>query len=186
MSRRRLLFLLALVPQLLVLGTMIVRAETTLRDGVACDFEVAAFDPVDLLSGRHVVTRLAVQRVDRSLVAWTPDEIREGDVLFALVDPTVTPAQVIALTPFEPEPGTIFLRGEVTWVGDEILNLDYGLERFFIPADGVDPSTWWDADLGRRPELLLRVRLRDGAATTEELFVDGVPYAEWNEAHREG
>ena len=219
MSRRRLLFLFALLPQLGVLGLMIARAELTLRDGVLVELEVAAFDPIDLLSGRHVVTRLDVQTIDAGLVHGfegahlafedRPRDVHEGDVFFAMLDPADVPTRVVLVTPYEPETGRLFLRGTVTDVRrgppsvDDVrdtelgcvsgldaditsLRLDYGLERFFIPADGTDPSTWWDEDLARRPELRLLVRVRGGAATTEDLLVDGVPYAEWNATHRDG
>lgn len=177
MSRRRMLYLAALVPQLLLLGFMVGSAERTLREGVAVDLEIVAYDPIDPLAGRYMDVRLAAQTVDASLLWGAAEDFVVSAPAYAILTRD-TPAQVRNLSAWPPDPGELFLQGTVTYTG-ETVQLDYGLSRFFFSSDGVDPSLHVKDD-GTRPELRLRVRLRDGSHTAETLLVDGVPYAEWN------
>lgn len=178
---RRAAFLLALAPQLLLLAAMIARAEWALTQGARVELEVLAYDPMDPLSGRFVVNRLAVHRVDPALLEVPAENVEVGRPLYVRLAAEPKPAQPIGLTVIEPGPGSgPYLRGTVREIGARI-EVDYGLERTFIPLSGTDPTTYSD-EQGRRPELRLAVRLKDGVAIIETLLVDGVPYGEWNAA----
>jgi uncharacterized membrane-anchored protein len=176
---RRVKYLLALVPQLAFLLYMIAAAERTLVLGTPVELAIQPFDPIDPLSGRHLVVPLAIERVDPGSALVMGEPLEVGQTVFVLLDRTERPTEVISIQTYPPQAGVLHLRAVVRDAGPPIV-LDYGLERFFIPLDATDPSLHRDAD-GRRPELRLLVRIDgEGRGVTEDLLVDGESFADWN------
>lgn len=184
---RRLKFVAAMLVQFAILGAMVISAELTLKHGLRVELEVEPFDPIDPLSGRHLVVNLAAARIDRRyLDPAIGDDLVPGDALFVTLDTSVTPAIVVGASRSRPLEGIPFARATVRDVSPSLVRVDYGLERYFIPLDAEDPSLFRDAN-GRRAELRLVVRIDDdGRIVTEDLLVDGAPFSEWNARQREG
>lgn len=177
---RRAKFLLAMLLQFSILGLMIAQAEWTLKSGVRVELAVEPFDPIDPLSGRHLVVQLAANRIDlESIDPAHRADLAVGDELFVAFDVFLKPATVLRASRSIPPEGVVYAKATVRSV-DSIVRVDYGLDRFFIPLDATDPSIFRDAE-GKRPELRLIARLAsDGHFVTEDLLVDGVSFSEWN------
>ena len=76
--------------------------------------------------------------------------------------------------------GVVFLQGR--WLGDH--HVDYGLDRFFIPENGEDPSVLARAT-SAPGRLHVKARLtRGGHAVLTDLLIDGKSYVEWNAAEK--
>lgn len=181
---RRWKFLAAMLFQFAILGAMVISAELTLKHGVRVEFEVEPFDPIDPLSGRHLVVNLAAARIDRELVEPAiRDDLTVGESVFVILDTNVSPAIAIGVSRTRPFEGIPFARATVRDVSS-VVRVDYGLDRFFIPLDATDPTIFRDAE-GQRPTLRLVVRIDDaGRMITEDLLVDGAPFSEWNARQR--
>lgn len=174
--KRGLLLLLCLAPQFLVVGALAAREERALHQGVEVRLAVRPVDPMTLFSGRYVSVPLAIERLDfhttRLEEGLSPGLEWDEDVYVRLeqADPVWRAVEVTRRPPSAP--GAVFLRG--TWTRDS--TIEYGLDTFYIPADGADPS-------GRSLSVLVRLSSH-GEGRITDLLVDGQPYAQWNAAHK--
>lgn len=196
---RKLAFQLAVALQLVFLGWMVAAKERTLATGTRVVLRVQPVDPTDYRSGRYIQITPAIARIDPEKVkvvrgdtgaaapAGSADsglasltgrtvfvELTHKGELWEATRVVVEGAGILPHTPF--------LRARVTMPFDATLRLDYSLERFYIPADGHDPS-----GLARDPDHSVRVVVRvpsDGAGVIEDLLVDGKTWKEWDAAER--
>lgn len=178
-------FLLAVAPQFLLVAGVALRAEYGRRTGVEVRLLVQPYDPMDPFAGRYLGTPLSIDRLDLTTIPHDDGLFDAGTVWVTLAPGPKhwTPVAVRRQRPDAPA-GGVGLRAEVRSAPSDrqtdVLWLDYGLSRFYIPQDGKDPTTWRAAD-GQRPELLLVVRVAaSGRAAVVDLLIDGVPYATWN------
>lgn len=173
-------YLLALVPPFAALGWIVAREEWTRSHGVEVRLEVRAYDPMDALSGRYMAVPLAISRLSLSELAPPGTDIRNGDDVFVALRPGDPFWTAVSVSKVEPGEG-VFLRGLATWVQSVgASTIDFGLDRFYIPDQGGDPSRRDDGFLADR-RLTAVVRVTDtGRASIVDVLVDGEPYASWN------
>ena len=166
--KRPLAFLLCVVPQFLVVAALAAREEIALRSGVEVRLEVRPVDPMSLFSGRYVSVPLAIERLDKTVTIERGLEPgQEVCVRLTSSAPCWTAAEVT-----RQPPDALFLRG--TWLGEK--RIAYGIDTFYIPEDGADPS---------RLALTAVVRVtRDGRGVIEDLLVGNQTYAQWNAAQK--
>lgn len=178
-------FVLAVAPQFLLVAGLAVREEIVRSTGVEVRLLVRPYDPMDPFAGRYLGTPLAIDRLDLTTLPHD-DGLFDGGVVWVTLAPGPrhwTPVAVRRQRPDIPA-GGVGLRAEVRSAPSDqatnVLWLDYGLHRFYIPQDGKDPTTWRRSD-GQRPELLLVARVAaSGRAAVVDLLIDGEPYATWN------
>lgn len=178
---RRLLYLLALAPQLLLLGWMIAREEWNLANGQEVILEIEPYDPMHPVKGYYHQTRLAIAFVETGLGRepdWSP-KLRE--TVYVLLEKGVNNHTAAGYSRSRPEQaGAVYLEGRVARIDPDGLTVDYGLSHYFVSMRAADPTL--QPEVGdRRRQLQLRVRVRDdGSATIDTMLVDGEPFAEWN------
>ncbi len=164
-------FLLCVVPQFLVVAAMTAREELALRAGVEVRLEVRPVDPMSLFAGRYVSVPLAIERLDRSVTIERG--IEPGQTVYVQLargEPCWSAAAVTREPPRAD--GAVFLRA-TSRDGNQVA---YGLDTFYIPENGADPS---------RLKLTLLVRVtRDGRGLIEDLLVGNQTYAQWNAAQK--
>ena len=198
---RKTLFSIAVALQVALLGWMVASSERTLSRGTLVLLKVRPFDPVDFMTGRYINARPEISSLDLATVplagedgdgdgGWTGRpgtgphaglwnhgvlvEVRPGAGVWTATRVVVEGGSVAPRAPF--------LRGRVTSVAGENLEVDYGIDRFDIPYDAEDPTLFTRS---KEHVLLLAVRVADdGRTVTEDLRVDGRPFAEWNAAEK--
>lgn len=201
-------WLLAILAQFAFLGWMVAAQERLLAAGERVVLAVAPVDPFDPLSGRYLAIHLALARLDLAAFEAAGHEVVAGEDVPAAEpggDPLLRfahrPAALELATEGSPraarrlligaaanEARPPFLASRVLWSSSGVLELDLGLDRYYIPGDAEDPTLWWNRATERpadpasaRPTLTLAVRVTAaGKSAIEELLVDGVPYPEWN------
>lgn len=167
---------LAVAPSFLVVAGVALRAELLAARAVEVRLEVAPFDPMDPLSGRYMATPLAISRLALDEVRNECPRAELGDDVWVVLEPGAPFWRPSALH-CAPPPDVVALRGVVRNQSENAWTIDYGMERFFIPADAADPSAWTG---GPRPQLVAVVQVESGgAALLADLLVDGEPYAQW-------
>lgn len=175
--KRGLGLFLCVAPQVLVVAGVVVREELLRKHGVLVRLEVRAIDPMSLFSGRYVSTPLAITRVDEH-EAYVERGLAAGSEVFVELEPRGSAWVATSVARERPlEPGIVYLRG--TWMQNG--TIDYGLDRFYIPEDGADPSSLARRFPGGDAPLLVEVRIdASGHGTITDLVVLGRSYAEWN------
>jgi len=132
---------------------------------------------MDPLSGRYIATPLVISRLKVDELRNECPQAEIGDDVWVALESATPFWRPIALH-CAPPPGAVALRGVVRSQWDTSWTVDYELERFFIPADGADPSV---GPVSSRPQLLAVVRVEtSGAALLVDLLVGGEPYKQWN------
>lgn len=182
---RSLTLLLALAPQFALVAGLALREEYARATGRELLLEVRAYDPMDALSGRYISTPLAITRIELSGLPHD-EELAEVESVWVVLAPGEHYWEPAAVRVERPELAAnhACLRARVESVGEHegqaLLELEYPIERFYIPADGRDPSLLW-ASGEQRSQLAVRVKVTgSGYASVEDLLIDGVSYAEWN------
>lgn len=161
---------------------LIRRGQAALDEGALYRFRTAPVDPVDPFRGRYVVLDFvaatltlprAAERYDDGERGYAP--IRVGADGFALLDP-----------PLPQPPAGDYLQVRVAWAGEGELRLQLPFDRYYLDehlapeaeqryrdSNRVDAESAEDA----RPAWV-QVRVRDGYALIEELYLDGQPVRE--------
>jgi uncharacterized membrane-anchored protein len=173
-------YALALAAPFAALGWIVAREEWTRSQGREVRLEVRGYDPMDALSGRYLEVPLVISRLPLTELAAPSADIRNGDDVFVTLqpgDPFWTAASVSKTEPL----GGVFLRGHTTWLQPGgMASVEYGLDRFYIPDQGSDPTRRGGGAPWNR-HLTAVVRVADsGRASFVDLLVDGEPYATWN------
>ncbi len=164
-------------------AALIQRGTATLEHGTQYRFRTAPVDPVDPFRGRYVALDFDAARIAVNAQA----EYVEGETLFA---PIVVDEDGFAhLQPPQralPQQGDA-LKVEVLWRNEGELGLALPFDRYYLDEAlapeaeqlyrernaRVNPDASDDAD-PRRPAYVT-VRVLDGYAVLEQLYIDGVP-----------
>lgn len=178
---RGLVLLLCLAPQFLVVAGVAAREEVGLRTGVEVRLRVGAVDPMNPFSGRYVSIPLAIALLDPARTRIEPG-LESGAPVCVRLERDEPFWKAVAATRAPPtETGAVFLSG--TWKGQN--RVDYGLDTFFIPDNGADPSHLsWERGAGPAPLVVIVRVARNGRGRIEDLLVQGRPYAQWNAAQK--
>jgi uncharacterized membrane-anchored protein len=168
---RALTFLLCVAPQFLVVAAVAAREEVALHSGVEVRLEVRPVDPMSLFSGRYISVPLAIQRLDKTV--HIEPGIEPGQTVYVRLVRGEPCWSAVGVTREPPHAtGDVFLRGTLS----EARLVTYGIDTFYIPEDGADPS---------RLALTAVVRVtRDGRGSIEDLLVGNQTYAQWNAAQK--
>ncbi|MFG0317865.1 MAG: GDYXXLXY domain-containing protein, partial [Planctomycetota bacterium JB042] len=145
MSRRRTFFLGAVLLQVGVLALVAAREEWNLLFGTRVELEVIGRHPVDPIAGPFRGIELAIERLPRSLGR---DEIppAPGDRIHVLLRSGENGHVAYGYTRGAPSPESdVSLTGTVTRVDDDEVRVDYGFDRYAVPA----PARWPGRRSGR-------------------------------------
>jgi uncharacterized membrane-anchored protein len=131
---------------LLLLGLMASRW-AILAQGTTVLLSTVPVDPRELFRGEYVALRYGISSLDVDRLA--PRAIRPpldtGDVVYVVLAPADggarLPWHAVALLDREPaeedlvryDPGALFIRGKVTWRWKNTVEVQYGIESYFVP-----------------------------------------------------
>ena len=170
------LWIVLAVAQLAVPAWMIMGQERVLRDGRQIKLQTRPVDPADLFRGRYVALGFAVEQVprDRAPKAVEHDEtvyleLREGpDGL----------AEAVALTKQKPT-GELVLPVKVNFVGPETVGVELPFNRYYMDENAAPAAEVAYRDRAADVESWVTVRILDGRAVIEELYIGGKPVREF-------
>jgi uncharacterized membrane-anchored protein len=176
------IWIATLAVQGLLLGGLVAREELELTRGTPVVLEVRAVDPMDVFSGRYVSVPLAISHLDAATVAHPEPMPPTGETIYVRLERAqdVFQAVEVARAPID-DSQSIWARATLaSSPGSSTIDLDFGVERFFISEVAQDPSFRRDAS-GARLRITVAARVAsDGRVRFEDLFVDGERYAAWN------
>ncbi|MCL5269750.1 MAG: GDYXXLXY domain-containing protein [bacterium] len=169
----------ASLAQLAVPGWMIVRREITLREGELFKFSTAPVDPADAFRGRYVWLRLEPDRVTVPGGAAWPDNRRAYAVLAADANGF---AKVIRLDPTLPSDAPA-IPVRVLWSDSRTgeVHIRWPLDRFYMEEKKAPAAEAAYRSRSRRDnrDCHVTVRVHDGNAVLENLFIDGQPIRDY-------
>ena len=180
MSRRVVIVALALLAlvQLAVPLRMIAKREDTLRTGELFRFRAAPIDPYDAFRGRYVALALAADTV----VVDDAGDYTSGERIFVLLATDEQGfARPIGVERGHP-PKAAYVEARVAWRAETAgaLRISYPFDRYYMNeelAPAAEQAYRQHAG-GEARETWVAVRIKQGFAVLEELYVGGRPIGE--------
>jgi len=174
------LFFAVIIVQIVFLLGIVGYRETILALGRTAVLQTVPVDPRDLFKGEHVILRYEISTIDEksNVPSARPyrliGEINEGDTVYVGIpeDSSAINAadryKPLYVRTDNPSGETdLFIKGKVTSQKDNIITVEYGIERYFVPeGHGLE--------IEQADDVKVRVKInRSGVAAIEELIVDG-------------
>lgn len=180
-------FAIVIAVQLAVPAWMIIERELTLREGQVFKFKTRPIDPADAFRGRYVWLGLEPDRVKvPDADQWHYDTpafavLGTNTAGFAIVQRLehVRPAQVAAVPVRVRYPD--MRQGEVTILWP-------GLDRYYMTEEKAPAAeaAYRGHSVRTNQTCHVTVRVRNGCAAIEELFIEGQPIGDWLKQHPAG
>ena len=172
---------------LLILAGMIVGHAWPLWTGRVVTMKVVPMDPRDLFRGEYVHLETAATRLYRQGAAIPPnpswssvqpldrvfEESRQGSILYVQLAPSASGDYVPVSVSLKPQPGSLNLRGRTKYLGGTQLNVDYGLDAFYM-QEGKGRRV--EDAIRQRRNVQMKVAIASsGQPRIKTLLIDGVP-----------
>ena len=178
---RVIIFLVVALVQLTVPASAIWKHEQTLRHGRVWKLKTAPVDPEDAVRGRYIALRFAAEEVPHELALPKDSYSLSGKILYAVLK--------------EGEDGfaQIDRVSETSIRGDNVINVSPGgwrqdraylvfpFNRFWVSEANAPAAEKAYLENSRRGKenAYVTVRVRDGDAALEQLYIDNHPLSEY-------
>jgi len=115
-----------------IIGGFIAFKEFTLQTGNQVLLKVRPVDPRDLFRGDYVVLRYDISSIDTDGY-YQASDFKEGDKVYVLLDVDNDKVATFANIDRNKPDGGAFIKGTVKEVFGSQLNIEYGIESYFVP-----------------------------------------------------
>jgi len=183
------LFVCMVVAQIATPLSMILQREIVLKDGVLLKFKTAPVDPFDAFRGRYVALRM-----DQNTLPVPPGRLlHRGQTVYVPISVGADGFAVLATILTHRPTGMVYLECKVGHVINEgdlggarqgfkssTVRLDLPFDRYYMEekAAPVAERIYRRRTAGGRREAYILVRVKDGMAVIQALYVGGRPIEE--------
>ena len=175
-SLRMILFLVLALIQLAVPAVMMGQWETTLREGRPYKFRTAPVDPYDAFRGRYVALR-----VETNTLPYEGQAISSGRKVFVLLSEGADGfARLDSMSLTRPTHSAYLSARILSCYGGQA-HLQFPFDRYYMKEDLAPKAekAYFRASSRTNRTAHIQVRVRDGRAVVEELFIEDVPIGEY-------
>ena len=171
------LWIVLAVAQLCVPIWMIIGEERVLRDGRHIKLQTRPVDPADVFRGRYVALGFVVDQVPRELVRG---EFQPNDAAYVELRENANGfAEIAALQKEQPD-GELFSKTTVNFVTPETVGVELPFNRYYMDENAAPAAeAAYRERAGDPQESWVTVRLLNGRAVIEELYLGGKPVREF-------
>ena len=183
MKTRLLLGLLgfAILAQLAVPASMILKRERVLAHGQAFKFRTAPVDPTDAFRGRYVALGF-----DGNSVAAPPGhEFARGQTVHVRLEEDAEGFAKLAELRRDRPDAAPYLTTKIRYVGGNLVHLHLPFDRFYMDENEAPAAerAYWKYSVSSNRNAYVQVRIEKGFAVLEDLYVDGQPIRDYLAAH---
>lgn len=167
------LFGLALVAQLAVPASMILKRERVLARGQAFKFRTAPVDPYDAFRGRYVALGF-----DGNSVAAPPGhEFARGQTVHVRLEEDAEGFAKLAELRRDRPDAAPYLTTKIRYVGGNLVHLHLPFDRFYMDENEAPAAegVYRQNSVRSNRNAYVQVRIEKGFAVLEDLYVDGQP-----------
>ena len=173
--------------QVLFLVGQMAHYQIRVSSGETLRLRVVPYDPRSLMMGQYMNLQYDISRVNPGKVHGAPQARTDADdltgrVLYAAMRPGAPAARAEGfwLDRMPPrKPGIVYLQGRIVWGHDAAMNVDYGLERYYIPERRTREAAELEKQLAsasRKPVVTAEVAVDSrGRGLIRRVLVDGKP-----------
>ena len=165
------LFLCVAFAQIVIPLSMIAKRESVLKNGVQFKFKTAPIDPYDAFRGRYVALRIEGNYVP------TIKELRlsSGQTVYALIDIDNQGFAKFTTVATNRPHGKSYIQTKVRYISGDKVYLDLPIDRYYM-EEKVAPAAeriYRQHAQRDKQDAYVVVRIKDGFAVVENLFVGG-------------
>lgn len=171
------LFAVLAIVQIFVPVYMIWHRETTLRDGRQFRFRTAPVDPYDAFRGRFV----ALQMQQNAAPIPDDEKLTFNQKVFAhLEEDSAGFARIVKVTSDRPT-GDAYVQCRVSTMTDSLVYLQFPFDRYYMDEEDAPAAEAAYFAHSRREvqDVFVTVRVKEGFAVVEELYITGMPIREF-------
>jgi uncharacterized membrane-anchored protein len=176
------IFIVVALLQLSVPASVVWKRERTLKHGRVWKFRTAPADPIDAIRGRYVRLRFAAeevpaqareQRISPNSSVWV--SLKEDADGFARIDRV----SETALS------GDNIVTAEAGYWTDRSSQVHFPFDRFWVTEKNAPAAekAYLENSRHGKQNAYATVRVREGDATIEQLYIEGQPLADYLRAH---
>jgi uncharacterized membrane-anchored protein len=181
MSKVRLaIFILVALAQLAVPGSVVWKRGQTLAYGRVWKFKTEPIDPEDAVRGRYVALRLAAEKLWEQS-APSPDVLKPGSDYYATLKEDADGfARIDKVSPTKAA-GDNVLRVEMGYWSDGWQYVKFPFDRLWV-AEKIAPQAeqaYRENSRRGKENAYVTVRVRNGDAALEQLYIDNQPLADY-------
>ena len=153
---------------IIIIGGFIAFKEFTLQTGDEILLKTQPVDPRDLFRGDYVILRYDISTISTDSLSYQGSDFKEDDKIYVLLNVDNQRIGTLAnIDKSKPSEG-IFIEGTVKSVYNNRLNIEYGIESYFVP-EGKGREI--ERNLGK---IYTKVAVDDfGNAAIKSLVLDG-------------
>jgi len=156
---------------------MIWHREITLRDGRQFRFQTVPVDPYDAFRGRYV----ALQMAQNSSPITGEEKFTFNQKVFAHLEEDDTGfARIVKVTSHQPTDDA-FVQCRVSTITDSLVYLQFPFDRYYMDEEAAPAAEAAYFEHSRREvqDVYVTVRVNEGFAVVEELYIAGMPIREF-------
>jgi uncharacterized membrane-anchored protein len=175
-------FWLIVALQLLFLVAEVATKEMAIRTARTVTLKTAPIDPRSLFAGNYMWLTYDISSMTPQKAGLTPSEFRKlpySGLVYAKLAIGKPWAKLIRITTHKPdklEPGVIYLRGRVRENYHDMMTVDYGIDRYYIPENKADEVARLQRWGPKHPIITVEVAVTDsGRGMIKRVLVDGRP-----------
>ena len=175
------LFGFAILAQLAVPASMILKRERVLAHGQAFKFRTAPVDPYDAFRGRFV----ALGFDENSVMAPPGHDFARGQTVHVRLEEDADGFAKLAEILRDRPDAAPYLTTKILYVGGNRVQLRLPFDRFYMDEDAAPAAeqAYWKYSASSNRNAYVQVRIEKGFAVLEDLYVDGQPIREHLAAH---
>lgn len=173
---RVVVFALVACVQVAVPASLIWKREQTLRQGHVWKFRTAPVDPVDAFRGRYISLEFEAEAQQIS----PPPDARYGQTVFVTLRSDAEGFAVIDQVLSTPPEGDAFIEGKLHGIAISLPFDVYWVNERDAPAA---EAAYRAQSAGEKRNAFVTVRVFQGNAALEQLYLDGLPLGEYLRAN---
>jgi uncharacterized membrane-anchored protein len=173
------IFVIVALVQLSVPASVVWKRERTFKYGRVWKFRTAPVDPVDAIRGRYVVLRFAAEEIPSN-----DEAIRKLDyrtTVYFLLKEDAEGFAIVERVSEKPLSGDNVITGESGYWSEQTQHAHFPFNRFWLTEKNAPAADQAYRETSRRGKqnAYVTVRVRDGDAMVEQLYIDGQPLADY-------
>ena len=127
------IFIIISIFWIVIIGGFIAFKEFTLQTGDEILLKTRPVDPRDLFRGDYVILRYDISTINTNTLSYQGSDFKEGDKIYiSLSVDNNNIGSLVNISKNKPSKG-IFIRGTIKNVYNNKLNVEYGIESYFVP-----------------------------------------------------
>ena len=186
-------FLLLVLVQWYVPGSMVLEQENILKTGKAFKFKTAPIDPADPFRGRYVSLNFEATQFETNLDSdWDYEKDNYSKVYVHLGEDSLGFAKITDLSRDRPDSEIDYIKASTGAIypnekeGFKRINIDYPFDRFYMDEFKAPAAEtiYREAQRDSNQVAYALVKIKEGNAVIENVMVNDKPIADWVEENQ--